>query len=429
MENKIEKELIKAYEPLLRRFSETINGVNVKNLPSPFLPVYGENYELNEYKIAFVGWETRNNFTLEGFSEVLQKDMKEALYWFYDIIDEEEGFPFRDYGNNFGTGFWDFIMKFLASFYNIPIWKDIKNLKYPDILKSFVWGNLDSIERFEVTAKKKGCNFNDWVKVKEASEIFDNAEIFLNVFQPKVTLVLSWQDNDWLSKDAIDKNKTETILSDNILYYYVPKTNSHIYWTHHPGSLSRNKIDFNYINYLILTDINKRKIFEKSVGDEFIKSYNEQLVKKEQRSNLFTELKLQLKNSADALKLSVYDENWGNGSESYFSFYLPDSQFQTYLCFGFEKNYKDFSVGVGIVSDKQDENYLRLKNEISQALVPVIGIDEGYPNWLYLHYYNNEFADWSKNENIWVDISNGEMCKMLMNIINDAIKALNGINY
>lgn len=51
--------------------------------------------------------------------------------------------------------FWDFNFKFLMNFYNIDDWKIVKRGETKDILKSFAWGNINSMERYHITAVKK----------------------------------------------------------------------------------------------------------------------------------------------------------------------------------------------------------------------------------------------------------------------------------
>jgi len=417
-ESKIERELIKVYEPLLKQFIEEIKDVKMENLPVPFLPVCGKNYENAPFKIAFIGWETRDNSKLEEFFEKTKENPAVALKWFYDAIDEEEDFPLSGYGNNFGTGFWDLIMRFLAAFYNIDDWKKIKNLEQPDILKSFVWGNIDSIEKFNATAKNMGCSFKDWLMVKNASLVFDNANYLLNVFKPNIAIILTWRDSNWLPKDIIDVSKTEIIIENYLEYYYVPNTETHVYWTHHPGSRLLQKFGYDNLIFRIFQDINNRKVFEDFPGKKLLELHNKQ-------TNLFEKLKVQLKNSATLLNVESLDADWGNGEESYFYFYLPNSKFKTSICFGFDKYYNDFSVGVDI--DKKEDNYANLKREISLALSPIIGTDVNWVNWAYLHYFKDDLQNWRTNEKIWDGIINGQTCMHLMNIINNIIVELRKI--
>ena len=259
---KVSSDFIKVYEPLVKRFIEEIKDVNKENLPEPFIPVFGTNYESSPFKIAFVGWETRNNSSLRDFYDVTKNNPLEALNRFYEIIDLEEEFNLTNYANNFGNGFWNFVFKFLGKFYKED-WKEIKRKKHPEILKSFAWGNLDSIERYEVTANGEGGNFGEWEKVKRASNIFDKAEVFIEALKPKVIIVLHWQEDDFWIK-GIKNVEHEIIVGDYLEYYHLKDTDTYIYWTRHPRGLSVDDID-EYISKIFIS-INEKNIYPKYPG-------------------------------------------------------------------------------------------------------------------------------------------------------------------
>ena len=263
VKSKMKQDFNAVYEPLLRQFIEEIKDVDKENLPIPFIPVFGEKYEKAEYRIAFVGWETRNNSDLSKFIQLAEEKPDEALNYFSEVLDIEDEYNLTNYGNNFGTGFWNFVMKFLALFHGINDWEEIKNQKHPDILQSFVWGNLDSIERYEVSAKARGGRLEEWKKVKKASLIFDKASHILNVFKPKILIILMWRDDDkWLTEGMeIGKDFEEkTILEDELEYYYINYTDTHVYWTKHPRGMNNN-LDF-YINLIMRHIINIKIFFE-----------------------------------------------------------------------------------------------------------------------------------------------------------------------
>jgi hypothetical protein len=92
------------------------------------------------------------------------------------VFEDFDRFELCNWSNNFGTGFWDFNFKFLANFYGIDDWKKINCGETEDILKSFAWGKTNSIGRYEVTAKKKGVDYNNWSTVKQASKCFDRGK-------------------------------------------------------------------------------------------------------------------------------------------------------------------------------------------------------------------------------------------------------------
>ena len=109
------------YLPLVEKFIQQIEGIPKENLPEPFIPVYGNLYDQSLFKIAFVGWETRDNQTLQNFYDNFKSDPIDCLFRFKEdlLMDDARNFKFNYYGNNFGRGFWDFILRFLARFYCI----------------------------------------------------------------------------------------------------------------------------------------------------------------------------------------------------------------------------------------------------------------------------------------------------------------------
>ncbi|MBL0200350.1 MAG: hypothetical protein IPP81_09270 [Chitinophagaceae bacterium] len=413
MRKSLDEIFIQTYQPLLEKFILDLKEVNTKSLPIPFLPYYGTGYENSFYKIAFVGMETRDSTGLQEYLHEQEKQSEEVFYWFREDLDEP--FYFMDKGytymNNSGLDFWGFILKFLAKFYGIDDWKELKNkthFNHAEILKSFIWGNVSSIERYEV-GDRGDAKKEDYNAVKLASKIFDQFNILLNVFKPNIVILLNWDaPEEWLLTGISKYSGPLKIEEKSLWYYYFQDTDTHLYWTHHPRSLAF-KIDFNDFIYKIRQDIVNRNVFKGFPGKELLEKYNERFV-------LFETLKNQLRVAANKMSINTMDEDWGNGHESYFYFYLPKSKHGTSICFGFEKGFRDFSVGVDV--HNKGNNYPKLKEEISFRLSPIIGQDKNFPNWAYLHYYSDDLKNWSNNANIWEGVSNNQTSTRLIKIIN-----------
>jgi hypothetical protein len=369
--SKVDNDFKKVYEPLLKTFIEEIKDVNKKNLPEPFIPVYGKRYGSSPYKIAFVGWETRGNSSLEKCFEVATSNPVEALNSFYEIIDLEEEENFTDYSSNFGTGFWNFVFKFLAKLYNED-WKEIKRKMHPEILESFVWGNLESIERYVVTAKRRGGDRREWEKVKAASRIFDKAEIFIEALKPKVIIVLHWQEDDFWIKDI--KNVVHEIILDEYLeYYYLKDSDTYIFWTRHPRGLSVDKID-EFI-FRIFMWINKKNIFPAYPGKRSIDSI-------ENLNHQLGELAIELGLSVEILP------SWGKNS----GFYFTDSRCEDYsIGFEFDGNW-GFSFFGGI---RKTDNNNPLITDISVA--QKLGmVEKPTSYWPYWFWVEEKYRTWDK---------------------------------
>lgn len=238
---------IDTYRPLVTDFVNSIRSVDYDKIPEPFLPVHGQLYETAPTKIAFVGMETRGWGNMTDFVNHVDENPEEAIFRGFEEFDELE---FRHWGNNFGSGFWDFNFKFLANFHGIDNWKKVKRGETEEILRSFAWGNTNSVERFHVTAQKNGVDFESWRTVKQASKCFDRGKHLLDVLQPHIMVILHWGTSEkWLSNGV--ENVARQEIDDHFWYYFLPTTNTHVLWTAHPMWLTKNKNLDDYIEYLV----------------------------------------------------------------------------------------------------------------------------------------------------------------------------------
>lgn len=239
---------IDTYKPLVTEFVSKIRTVQYDKIPEPFLPIHGQLYESAKTRIAFVGMETRGWGNTTDFLNSVDSNPEEAMFRAFRAFNELE---FCDWGNNFGNTFWDFNFKFLANFYEVNDWKKIKKRKEEDILRSFAWCNTNSIERYQVTAKKGGVDYENWLKVKNASKIFDKAKYLLDVLKPNIMVIESWETPEtWLS-EGLNQNLVKQEIDDHFWYYFLPTTQTHILWTAHPTWLNKNRHFNDYIKYLV----------------------------------------------------------------------------------------------------------------------------------------------------------------------------------
>jgi hypothetical protein len=237
---------ISTYKPLVVDFVKRIRAVQYDKIPEPFLPAYGQLYATAETRIVFVGMETRGYGNITDFVNLVDENPEEAIFGVFEDFDELE---FCNWGSNFGNSFWDFNFKFLANFYNFNNWRKIKSGEAKDILKSFAWGNTNSIERYHITAEKNGVDYKNWLTVKQASKCFDNGKYLLDVLQPHIMVILNWETNEeWLINDVDNVVKQE--IDDHFWYYFLPTSNTHVLWTSHPTWISKNRVFDNYVKYL-----------------------------------------------------------------------------------------------------------------------------------------------------------------------------------
>jgi hypothetical protein len=246
---------IETYKPLVTDFISKIRTTQYDKIPQPFLPLHGQLYHAAQTKIVFVGMETRGWGNMKDFVNEVEKDFEQAILKEFDEFDELD---FCFWGNNFGSSFWDFNFKFLANFYNIDDWKKVKRGKEEEILRSFAWGNTNSIESYGVTAEKKGVDYESWEKVKNASKCFDKARYLLDVLQPNIMVIVNWgASEEWLS-DGLNEKLVGQEIDDHFWYYFLGSTQTHVLWTAHPTWLSKNRDFDDYIEYLV--DFVKQKL-------------------------------------------------------------------------------------------------------------------------------------------------------------------------
>lgn len=238
---------IDTYKPLVTEFVKNIRSVNYDKIPEPFFPIHGKLYESAPTRIAFVGMETRGWGNITDFVKDVDENPEDAIFRGFDEFNELE---FCNWGNNFGNGFWDFNFKFLANFHGIDNWKKVKRGETEEILKSFAWGNTNSIERYHVTAKEKGVAYENWLTVKEASKCFDRGKYLLDILQPHLMVILNWDTSEeWLINGVDNFSKEE--VDEHFWYYFIPTTKTHVIWTAHPTWLAKNTDFDSNIKYLV----------------------------------------------------------------------------------------------------------------------------------------------------------------------------------
>ncbi|HON98705.1 MAG TPA: hypothetical protein PK222_10715 [Bacteroidales bacterium] len=260
------KEYQDKYEQLLAAFLEKVSNINTAGIPAPHIPSVGELYEKAKYRIAFFGMETKGWGDLDDLIKNHYKTTEQAFKYLTEDFRELE---FVNWTNNFGTSFFNYVLLFLARFYNIDDWKLLRSdERYEYILKTFIWGNTNSIERYNVSAEQNGVLIQNWEMVKNASSVFDKAEYILKTCKPNILLVLNWKESeDWLcDNDAVSKKEE---LGDHLYYYYLSNTNTHVYWLAHPRWLSIN-IGFNESINSIIQDINQRGIHVTDIVDPLV---------------------------------------------------------------------------------------------------------------------------------------------------------------
>ncbi|MCQ2324878.1 MAG: hypothetical protein MJZ58_01645 [Paludibacteraceae bacterium] len=295
---KIEARYKDVYTPLVKQFCDKvrksialenympISSINEKGeevysgnrAPAPFLPIIGNGYYTAPIRVAIYGMETLKWHDLYKFITKFQSrtGKRDALARIKAYTDGIEGVVNKKHKvsrflNNYAlpwytkNNFWGFVFNALACIYGIKE-KDIK--ERPDLLRSFIWGNVNAYEKYDATWKDMKVDADkivdkkeDWKKVFKASKCFNSAQLLLPYARPQIMVIFHWEmQMEWLIvKDGITqplenivldwtnftiKNKLskeqEKNLVNYIKCYYLSETNTFVLHTMHPSGMNPN---------------------------------------------------------------------------------------------------------------------------------------------------------------------------------------------
>lgn len=277
------------YIPLIENFKKEVEGLNLQGITGPHFPGVGECYENAKYKIAFCGMETYGWNSMEDF---MQRDVCDYVT---NSDNSLNSYMHLNWATNWHATFWGFVFNFLAKFYQTDFDKlvfDDKDSTLRSILKSFVWANSNSIERYEVTSKWEGAELASWEAVKRASRKIDDLNHIINSCAPKLVFIVYSGDNEEyiLNETTLSNifgknfNQKRNVLklqneSPKYNYYYLRNSSTHVFHLPHPtwmGVFSGIGIDA-YIDSVI-NDIKNYHIWDampNSSEDWFCKSIAE----------------------------------------------------------------------------------------------------------------------------------------------------------
>ena len=240
----LKERLKEQYAPLVEQFVKEINELNVTGIPAPHIPIMGKNYVSAKYKMAFIGMETYGWEDINLFLKTARESCGDAVFLMESTINN---FEHLGWAKNYHATFWGFVFKFIAQFYKVGF-DDLVNQKaYPELLRSFVWGNTNSIERYHVTAASNAVDQKTWEIVKKASICFDSINNIVKSANPRLFFVLnSSVDRDYIESDdsirqlgvPVENKKSvmKHVVDDKrkIVYYYLRDDNVHIISMPHP---------------------------------------------------------------------------------------------------------------------------------------------------------------------------------------------------
>lgn len=232
------------YEEQLRLFSGALRHSGYAEaafcgIPYVFIPQCGTGYELATLKFAFIGKETYGwKGWLDEFSDDIQSQNTERLFDMAPF----QACSFVEWTTGAMTRYkyWGFVMYFLARFYGIQNWNELKKRSNPalSILSSFAWGNANAIE----TASSSGLNkavLNTQahrVALQAAHEHLDSFELFRKALQPDIVLLTcSRSDCDRYLRHTSDKVPCPVVAGDDSLRAWTTADNKVIINIPHPA--------------------------------------------------------------------------------------------------------------------------------------------------------------------------------------------------
>lgn len=222
------------FAPRAVDFASAVGAIDPSGIPEPHLPHWGSLYENAPLKIGVIGRDTRSWGEMKDFLDAVRVSSTEAVNRGRNEFDSLE---FTNWTNNFGTTFWDTSLKILAGLHGIADWKRLKRREEETILRSFLWANVNSVERYEVTPKTKGVPYETWRQIKDASEQhFDSFNGILNIFHPDIVILMNWDRGEKFMDVVLDWEE----FGDHLAYAFCETTKTHIFMTAHPTWLNQN---------------------------------------------------------------------------------------------------------------------------------------------------------------------------------------------
>jgi hypothetical protein len=219
------------YRPLIQEFIKNVEPLpipDIKEMPEPFLPLFGKDYEQSALRIIFIGQDTHWWWDLREFIEAEKacpdSMLEERLEYFRTR-------PFTKWGKTRHT-FWGFVMKTIAALYGREDWKLMKTGAMVEILNSIAWGNVNAIEFFESHARKLGVNKDFWNKVRVAGEPLNRFRHVVQTLSPRVAVLLHKGLNPVSYFEGYRLEKISQ--QDGITHYRLPEIPVDIFHVPHP---------------------------------------------------------------------------------------------------------------------------------------------------------------------------------------------------
>jgi len=243
IERKTKEEVKAYYIEQLGKFLAIIADIpndEIRKLPAVHIPILGfpDCDEMPE--IAFYGMETNTWGSMLELRNSYIKDPESAYRYITEVFNPHFVI---DCARPRQSIFFKYVIALLAGIYGFTP-KQIKN--EVELKKHlFIWGNIMSLERYNVSAKSKGVKWETFKKAYDASAILNrlpNGNLgptyIVRACRPKLLFILYWDFNlgNWIKNEfGIDKDK----IQNHLYYCHIEETDTHVFKMPHPVFINR----------------------------------------------------------------------------------------------------------------------------------------------------------------------------------------------
>jgi len=226
------------YTPYIQTFIREVESLpipNIADMPEPFLPLFGKDYEKSALRLIFIGQDTRWWWDLRKFMDAEKACPGSKLR---ERLDQFQNRPFIEWGKTRNT-FWGFAMMMIAALHGKKDWGLMKAGAMVEILNSIAWGNANAIEFFTSSARRIGVPEDFWDAVRSAGEPLNQFQHIMKTLKPRVAIIL-WKGLN-IAKYFRPYQLEQVLQKDEITHYRLPEIDVHVFHVPHPVNMKFNQ--------------------------------------------------------------------------------------------------------------------------------------------------------------------------------------------
>lgn len=230
------KRYINYYTKLIQDFVQEVDSLphpDIKNMPEPFLPLFGKSYENSALKLIIMGQDTA------WWGDLLKFVAAEKAEPGSKLVERMETFRSHKFTGWGGPrqSFWGFAMMFLAALHGQEDWGAMKQGKMTEILDSFAWGNGNAIELYSGRQAELKVPRPYWESIRKAGDRFNRFRHIQETLRPNVVLVMYRGIH---IPTYFEGYRLELVSQDGRLAHYrLPEVGVDVFHVPHPGSMNR----------------------------------------------------------------------------------------------------------------------------------------------------------------------------------------------